>query len=288
MKAALFIILTCLISWVFALVGYLMAFPPMALAAPYMLIPMLVALLVQKAIYKEPVVKPLLISFKFNRWFVAAWLIIPLIILLTIGISLLFPDMSLATSLADMMERLGTPLTPEQLAAAKESKILQPSFLLATSTTVLIAGLTLNALFAFGEELGWRGFLLNEFRQMKLIKASLIIGAVWGIWHFPLILMGHNYMQHPVAGVFMMTLFCILLTPAFLYITIKSKSVIAASIMHGTLNAAGVLPLMYIKGGSDLTAGVTGAAGFIAIAITVGMLFLFDRKIFLGRLGDCL
>ena len=60
-----------------------------------------------------------------------------------------------------------------------------------------------------------------------------------------------------------------LFSPVFLYITIKSKSVIAASVMHGTINALGVLTLIMVKGGTDLTISLSGFAGFIALFIVV-------------------
>ena len=38
-----------------------------------------------------------------------------------------------------------------------------------------------------GEELGWRGFALSElWKKYNLLVSSIIIGTVWGIWHFPL------------------------------------------------------------------------------------------------------
>jgi hypothetical protein len=120
----------------------------------------------------------------------------------------------------------------------------------------LFAGITINALFAFGEELGWRGFLLRQFRQMSFIKASLTIGFIWGIWHAPMILMGHNYPQHPEIGVLMMIVFCILITPFHLYITIKAKSVIAAAILHGTLNATAAISIIGISGNKRLIPNV--------------------------------
>lgn len=53
----------------------------------------------------------------------------------------------------------------------------------------------------------------------------------------------------------MMMIFCILLTPSFLYLTIKSKSVIAAAILHGTMNGTNVISLMLTEGGNDFTVG---------------------------------
>lgn len=143
----------------------------------------------------------------------------------------------------------------------------------------LIAGITINAVAGFGEELGWRGFLQREFGYMGFWISSALIGLIWGIWHAPLILQGHNYPEHPVTGAFMMTVWCMLLAPIFSYIRIKSKSVIAAAIIHGSLNATYGLSIMLIKGGNDLIIGITGGAGFIVLSIVNLCIFLFDPSI---------
>ncbi|MCB0588319.1 MAG: hypothetical protein KDD06_23710, partial [Phaeodactylibacter sp.] len=78
-------------------------------------------------------------------------------------------------------------------------------------------------------------------------------------------------------GVLMMIIWCILLTPIFLYITIKARSVIAAAILHGTLNGTAGLAILMIQGGSDLLVGATGLAGFLALVPTLLLLFIYDR-----------
>jgi membrane protease YdiL (CAAX protease family) len=147
-----------------------------------------------------------------------------------------------------------------------------------TLLQTLVMGITINAIAGFGEELGWRGFLVREYKELKFWNASLRIGFIWGIWHAPIILMGHNYPEHPVLGVGMMIIWCILLSPLFLYIRIKTHSVIGAAIMHGTLNASAGIPLMFIAGGNDLTAGATGFTGMIALVIIIGIMVLYDLK----------
>jgi hypothetical protein len=91
--------------------------------------------------------------------------------------------------------------------------------------------------------------------------------------------MGHNYPQHPVAGVFMMIIWCVLLSPLFLYFRIKSNSVIQSAIMHGTLNATYGLSILLIKGGNDLTTGMTGIPGFFTLLIAISVIYIYDRLI---------
>ena len=76
-----------------------------------------------------------------------------------------------------------------------------------------------------------------------------------------------------------MVIFCILLTPMMIYIVIKSKSVITAGIFHGVNNAIAGITLYYLVGGNDITNGVTGISGFIAILLVTITFYLYDRYI---------
>lgn len=289
-KATLFVLITFVISFLLAGIYKLMggdysnklAFT--LLGTVYMFVPAISVLIIKKLIHKEAIVRDLLISFKINKWFVFAWFIMPIVIFVSLGISLLFPGITYAPEMTGMLTRMQSMMTPEeyekiaeQMQASLQSMPINPVWL--SLIQGLIAGITINAVAAFGEELGWRGFLLHEFRNMKFLKASLIIGFIWGIWHAPMILMGHNYPQHPEAGILMMTIFCMLLSPLLMYITIKAKSVIAAAIAHGTMNAIAGISVMMIKGGNDLNAGITGLAGFIAIIVFVALIFVYDMYI---------
>lgn len=48
-----------------------------------------------------------------------------------------------------------------------------------------------------GEELGWRGFVLNELqKKFSPLKSAIIVGVAWGFWHTPLWLMsGYSGLQ---------------------------------------------------------------------------------------------
>jgi membrane protease YdiL (CAAX protease family) len=76
-----------------------------------------------------------------------------------------------------------------------------------------------------------------------------------------------------------MTIWCILLAPIFSYVRLKAKSVIAAAILHGTLDttAGGGLAVVLL-GGNDLIIGMAGLAGFIVLLIVNICIFFFDRS----------
>ena len=91
--------------------------------------------------------------------------------------------------------------------------------------------------------------------------------------------MGHNYPEHPVAGVFMMVTFCVLLTPLMVFIREKSGSVVIAAIAHGTINALGGISIMYLAGYKELIGGITGLAGFIALAVADLVILLLRKNL---------
>lgn len=280
--AGVFIGLTFFFNYLLAFVFYItggnyQGVAGLAMAVAYMFIPMTVALVLQKAVYKEPL-KELGISWRVNRWWFIGWLLPPVIALATFVVSLVFPGVEYSPEMAGMFERFKALLPPEQVKQMAEQTAAMPIHPIWLALVQgLFAGATINAVAGFGEELGWRGFLQKQLGYLGFWRSSLLIGAVWGIWHAPLVLQGHNYPQHPELGVFMMTIWTLLLAPVFSYITIKSGSVIAAAILHGTLNATYGLAIMLIKGGSDLTVGLTGAAGFIVLIVVNLGIYLFDR-----------
>lgn len=208
---------------------------------------------------------------KPDRWFGVAVLLPVLLALVTLGASLLLPGVGFSAQMEGMFARFGDQLGPEQLAAMHaqvESLPLHPFWI--GLLAALVAGPTVNAIAAFGEELGWRGYLQRELAPMGFWPSSLLIGALWGLWHAPLIVQGHNYPEHPLLGVGLMVVFCMLWAPILGWLRLRSGSVVAAAIGHGAVNASAGLPLLVILGGNDLTVGMTGLAG-LAVALVVNL-----------------
>ena len=243
-----------------------------AFTAGSMLIPLLAVVFTQLK-FREPVFKGLGISFRINRWWWIGWLLMPVLAFAVLGMSLIMPGEYWTTE--GQAVQIAMKQLPEGLGAGGLIAIIIVSG--------IVTGATFNAVFAFGEEIAWRGFLVKEFKGKNLLSMSLLIGVIWGFWHSPIILNGHNYPDHPVIGVFMMVLMCLALTPILLYFRKKSGSVIVPAIMHGTFNAVVGISNMFVAPQNDLLIGGPGLAGFIVLILTDLVLFLFDRPVFLEK-----
>jgi membrane protease YdiL (CAAX protease family) len=73
---------------------------------------------------------------------------------------------------------------------ASASRLPQAVRLAAVFAVSLALIPTLEAVFALGEELGWRGYLLTRLIAARVRQPLLIGGLIWGFWHLPLILWG--------------------------------------------------------------------------------------------------
>ncbi len=211
-------------------------------------------------------------------------LVLPLaLVIAALALSLFVPGVSLITGLDGLIANLAGILPPEEVAKARsqlEHTILaKPGVLLLVSfAQVLVAGPSINAAAAFGEELGWRGFLWHELKPIGFWRASLVIGFFWGFWHLPIIVNGYNYPGHPVAGPIMMALMTMLLSPLIGYVRLRAESVFAAAVFHGTFNAAATL-VIFLKGGNVLVTGITGAIGMATLLLANVALWLHLRRL---------
>lgn len=142
----------------------------------------------------------------------------------------------------------------------------------------------MNFVTCFGEEWGWRGYLLPKLRkQLPLIPTLLLSGVIWGLWHAPMTIIGHNYgvdyPGFPFAGIGMMCLFCIVLGTFMSYVTLKSESCIPAILAHGAVNGIAAIGIYFTKDGGNPFVGPapTGIIGMIPF-ILVSILMVIQLK----------
>ena len=239
----------------------------------YMWAPAIAALVVQ--IRHQRSVRNLGIRIGSIRWLFVAWLVPLPLVAGVIVIALALPGTSFTTDPIVFLLEIGVPESEAEEAIEALGAIPVPLWVL-----ILIgglqAGVTINAVAAFGEELGWRGFLLDQLAGVGFWKASLVIGLIWGIWHAPIIALGHNFPTEPVLGTVVMTGATVALSPLYTYVTVRAQSVLAPSILHGTFNAIAPLSLMYVTG-SMLVVSPVGLAGIVAATLLIIACFAHDR-----------
>ncbi|PII83705.1 hypothetical protein BMH32_06350 [Leucobacter sp. OLJS4] len=136
-------------------------------------------------------------------------------------------------------------------------------------------GALFNSLLAFGEEVGWRGWLLPALRPLGTWPALLGSGVIWGLWHSPLILLGYNFGRTDWTGVAFMVLGCVAWGVFFGWLRLRSGSVWPAVVGHGALNAAAGTFMLLAASGAPLDPALVsplGAAGWIVLgAVALGL-----------------
>lgn len=136
-----------------------------------------------------------------------------------------------------------------------------------------VAAFAMNMVFATAlgggqEEFGWRGFALPNLQtRYDALTASVILGAVWALWHAPLFVFD-VYALSPLLYAVTVIAFAVILT--WLYNSSRA-CVPAAVLMHGTINASVNLPLQIVGGPSSLPVPFTGllavAFGLVALLL---------------------
>lgn len=92
--------------------------------------------------------------------------------------------------------------------------------------------------FGFGEEIGWRGFVLPRFQaKLNAFKSSIILTLFWAAWHWPLFFYRPGYMSMEFAGIlgwlFSLLTGSILLT--WLYNSSRA-SILICAVFHSTID----------------------------------------------------
>ena len=143
----------------------------------------------------------------------------------------------------------------------------------------------LNFVTCFGEEWGWRGYLLPKVSGLlPTVPTLLVTGVIWGLWHAPMTIIGHNYglgyWGFPFTGIAMMCLFCVVLGVLMSYVTLKTGSCIPAILAHGAVNGIAAIGIYFTADGGNPFIGPapTGIIGLIPFAIAAAFMVIHLNK----------
>ncbi|MEO3871436.1 CPBP family intramembrane glutamic endopeptidase [Nonomuraea sp. B12E4] len=195
----------------------------------------------------------------------AAWLGVPALALLAVGVSAVLGLVSLDLgqfSLYRAAIEAGGVRAPADLGTAAVLQLV----------VATVAGPVLNAVLVFGEEWGWRGWLVPRLVSSNGVLIGLVFsGAVWGLWHAPLTLLGYNYPRLGSWAALCFIGFCVLAGMLLGWLRLRTGSIWPAVVAHGSLNA--IVPQTLLLGDAaappnEFLAGLTGLTGWVLLALT--------------------
>jgi len=258
-----------LVNWLLGGTDNLIMFTVLMVVA--MFVPAIGAAIIMQFVTKEKL-RDAGLKWGKRRYIFKAYLLMLVIALVTYGLTLAVGWGRIdsdASAIREFLDTLG-------VAANIPSSVL----LGAIGFTALFTGVIVNITYAFGDEFGWRGFLLPNLLHLGKLKACLISGAIWGVWHTPLILMGHLYPDHSVLGILMITVMCVILGIIFGWLTIASGSLIPAIVAHAALNAQmlAYFPSFLVADVNPVLGGGSGVIGLGVMGI-VALWFVLTRRI---------
>ncbi|WP_025134480.1 CPBP family intramembrane glutamic endopeptidase [Leucobacter sp. PH1c] len=290
LAVAVFVVLACGLAWLVALPLWLRGTESpefvtlLGLIAPAMMFTPAVAVLAVVFLCRVPAGERLrflgmwpLRPAKRVVWFTVAAMFAPtLLVAASIGVAALlgWTELDLvgfsgfaAAIEATLPADLDVPLPPVQL-------------LVVAQLLALPLGVLINSVSAFGEEIGWRGWLLPALRPLGTWPALLASGVIWGLWHSPLILLGYNFGLTDWRGVALMVVGCVAWGVLLGWSRLRSGSVWPAVIGHASLNASAGLLGLVIAAGVDVDPALVlplGASGWIVIAVAVAALAVLGQ-----------
>ncbi|MEU6710662.1 CPBP family intramembrane glutamic endopeptidase [Nonomuraea sp. NPDC046802] len=193
-----------------------------------------------------------------------AWLGVPLMVFLAIGVSAAVGLLSVDLDQLSLMR-----------AALRAQGVEAPADLGAVAVTQVVLAVVvapvINAIPALGEEWGWRGWLLPRLMSTNgTVAALLLSGVIWGLWHAPLTLLGYNYPRLGSWAALFFIGFCVLAGVIFGWLRLRTGSVWPAVVAHASLNGVAGLALQFgdaARPPNEALAGVTGLVGWVLLAL---------------------
>ena len=151
---------------------------------------------------------------------------------------------------------------------------------LAVSATALVL---LFSVFGFGEELAWRGHLVPELAKLiNFRNVALISGAIWAVWHWPLIFFAAEVTDFDKAPVwFTLPVFSATIVAAgvvMAWLTLQTGSLWPAVTFHGSQNAITQAFFAEYTSESGNTAYYVSEVGILIAAAWVVAAYLFWRR----------
>jgi len=156
---------------------------------------------------------------------------------------------------------LTSPLsvTAALLALSLTSTEFFPSILtISDKASLLLIGIFAGLLVGIFEELGWTGFAIPRMRlRYSVLGTGLIVGLVWGAWHFPPFFWGSGATSETLPLAIFLPVLLFTWLPAFRVLMVwvydRTESLLVAILMHVSLVASNAILAPLAAGVAQVT-----------------------------------
>ncbi len=169
---------------------------------------------------------------------------------------------------------LGKPIDPNSLVPPGVNLPGETVAALLGFQTIVLGSL-IGLVIAFGEEYGWRVYLQGQLTRLGKKRGVLMVGLIWGAWHYPMIWMGYNYPGQPVAGTIMMTILCVLFAYVLGYAMLKTGSIWLVAFIHAVMDQTGAFFAAVIN--APINPVLSFGIGLPGLAMLAAIVFLLLR-----------
>lgn len=177
------------------------------------------------------------IGWGLRRWqFIFPAVLIPLVICSLIV--LLLKGLGMATSAGTILSFENGVINISNISLILGNEDQKIPFFLFNFLLSHVLFLGVGSIITLGEELGWRGYIQEKMiRKLGINKGLILLGLVWGYWHFPVVLMGFNFPNHPILGAtILMPLGTIFIGIFMAWLYLRSKSIWVPALAHASAN----------------------------------------------------
>jgi uncharacterized protein len=141
-----------------------------------------------------------------------------------------------------------------------------------------LGGALISAPLFWGEEFGWRSYL-----QLRVSShppyAAILTGLIWGVFHYPVILVGFEGYENVLLGLAVFPVSTVLLSIIFAWLRLKSGCVWVTCLAHAATNGVGggLTAYMFLSGGHFLLTSYLGVLGWVPLGILCAWILLTGR-----------
>ena len=183
------------------------------------------------------------------RWILIAWFVPAILGMVGAALYFLLVPNAFDTTFAYVRTLLGN----EGLSQLESNGLSGQTYAIISVVSAITYAPFVNMLFAVGEEAGWRGTMYPILKdRFGIIRGRLLGGAIWGVWHWPIMLLtgyeyGTTYWGAPVTGPLLFCIITITMGILFDFLYGKTSCIWVPALCHGAINAFAGVPTLFLN-----------------------------------------